>query len=89
MDIIEIYFEKIKGSATLIDSSGLHALWRIEVGEKYLIIEDSYTKAQAHTLKEYRDDVDLKKAIEQVPIIMWQIEESIKSRRPRPPKRYR
>lgn len=89
MEVIEIYFEKIKGTATLVESSTLYGKWKIVVGNKYLIIQHSYIDAESYKLVEYSNDVDIKKAIKQVPVIMWQIDKLIKSKRPKPPKRYR
>ena len=89
METIEIYFDKIKGTAHIIESNNLYSLWKIVVDEKYLIIKNSYIREETYTLVEYSNDVDLKKATEQVPVIMWQIEQFIKDKRPRPPKRYR
>ena len=89
MQIIEIHFETIKGTATLIETFAWASKWKIVVGSKYLIISHNYSKAETYTLMEYSNDVDVDKALKHMPIIMWQIDQFLKNTRPKPPKRYR
>ena len=77
------------GVATRVESCTLHSRWRIVVGDKYLIIDEHYYRAETYSLVEHAESVDMKKATEQMPIIMWQIHQFIAANKPKPPKRYR
>jgi K+ transporter len=88
MEEIEVTIDTIKGTAILIDSSALQSIWEIAFENSFLIIEHSYLKAKTYTLIEC-GDIDVNIALNQMLITMWQIDQFIKSKRSRPPKRYR
>ena len=88
-EIFEIFFDNITGSAKRIESTSFHCVWKVEVASKFIIIHESYVSAERYSLEDHSPDVNRAKALEQMPIIMWQIHQIIMAKRPRPPKRFK
>lgn len=88
MEIMQIELDNMQGTATCIESTPWQSLYKVQAGEKCLVFSHNYTQKETYTLKEYRN-MDLYKAMEQMPLIAGQIYKHIMDNRPRPPKRYR
>jgi hypothetical protein len=89
MELIEISFENKKGTATLIERNAWNGLWKIVVGETYLVIQNNYLRAETYVLIEFSNNISEIKAKEQMPVIMWQVHQAIIANKPKSPKRYR
>jgi len=89
VEVIEIYMDTVKGTATLMENTALYAIWKITFGDEYLLIQHNYTKAETYEFNECSTGILIKEAYQQLPMIMRQIDQAVKAKRPKPPKRYR
>jgi hypothetical protein len=77
MELVEITFENTKGIARLIESNTWYAVWKVVLGESYLIIQNNHNKAETYVLIECSNNISEMKAKEQMPVIMWQVHKAI------------